>query len=101
LVEVCKVCGLPKDLCVCDVILKEGTQKIKVYTEKAKFRKFVTVIEGVEKSQIGEVTKYLKKKLACGGSKKDNQIILQGDHKKKVAQLLKELGYKEEQIEVL
>ena len=100
MVEVCKVCGLPKDLCVCGEIKRESTQRIRVYTEHAKFRKFVTIIEGVDKSQLQEVLKTLKRKLACGGSIKEDKIILQGDHKRKILPILKSLGFREEVIEI-
>ena len=38
MVGVCNQCGLPEDLCVCDVIVKEQ-QKIQVKIEKKKFGK--------------------------------------------------------------
>ena len=100
--DICPVCGLPKDLCVCkDIEREEATQRIKVYTEKAKFRKYVTIIEGIEKQQAKDVFKELKRKLACGGAIKEGKLILQGDHKKKVKELLVKMGYKENLIEVI
>jgi translation initiation factor 1 len=89
-----------KDLCVCEILDKQGTTKIRVYTESKKFKKFVTVVEGIDKSQIDSTTKELKHKMACGGTSKDGLIILQGDHKSKVAAVLKTLGYSSESIEV-
>lgn len=97
---VCKVCGLPKDLCVCDTLDKEKTKAIRVYSSKAKFNKYVTVVEGIDKHQIKDLVKFLKRKLACGGSAKDNQIILQGDHKSRIKDLLIQFGYKEDVIEI-
>ena len=41
----------------------------------------------------------LKKKLACGGTIKDNLIELQGHHKKKIKPILIAHGYREEMIE--
>jgi len=76
--------------------------RIKIYTETSKFNKLVTVISGVGKKNLEEVAKFLKKKLACGGTiRDDGAIVLQGDHKKRVPGLLKEFGYKEEQFELL
>jgi translation initiation factor 1 len=89
-----------KDLCVCEILDKQGTTKIRVYTENKKFKKFVTVVEGIDKSQIDSTTKELKHKMACGGTTKDGLIILQGDHKSKVAAVLKNLGYSQDSIEV-
>lgn len=96
----CPKCGMLKDLCVCEILDKQGTSKIKVFTESKKFKKLVTIIEGVDKSQIDQTTKELKHKLACGGTHKEGVIILQGDHKKRVAGVLKALGYPVESIEV-
>lgn len=96
----CPKCGMLKDLCVCEILDKQGVSKIKVYATKKKFRKLVTIIEGIDKAQLKDTTKELKNKLACGGTFKDGNIILQGDHKKKVSDVLKHLGYPEENIEV-
>ncbi len=75
--------------------------KIKVYTVRRRFRKFVTVVEGVEKdANPKQVSTKLKSKLACGGTFKDNRIELQGDHKARVKQLLIKMGFSEDQIEV-
>ena len=79
--DICNKCGLPKDLCVCEDIAKE-TQKIIIKTEKKKFGKIYTVIEGVNAKEIDtkELLKKLKNKLSCGGSFKEGKIELQGDH---------------------
>lgn len=45
--DICPKCGLPKELCVCDVLDKEVESRIKVYTKKAKFNKVVTIVEGL------------------------------------------------------
>lgn len=98
--EVCAKCGLPKDLCVCEVLQKEGSKIIKVITEKAKFGKLVTLVEGVDKTYLKKTLKELKTGLACGGTLRGDIIILQGDHKKRIKALLIKLGYPEESIRV-
>lgn len=98
--EKCPKCGMLMDLCVCEVLDKQGVSKIKIYVTKKKFRKLVTIIEGVDKAQINQTTKELKQKLACGGTAKEGNIILQGNHKSKVKAVLKSLGYPEDSIEV-
>ncbi len=98
--EVCPVCGLPKELCVCGAIAKEEA-KIKIFTERRSFGKTVTVIDGIEKKvNPKELTKKLKRKLACGGTYKDGRIELRGNHKDKVKELLIKEGFSEKQIEV-
>lgn len=97
--EICNVCGLPKNLCVCKEIQKEQ-QKIKIKTVKRTYGRIVTIIKGLEdKEKAKELEKNLKKKLACGGTLKGNEIELQGNHKEKVIELLIKEGFKKEMIE--
>ncbi len=97
--EICPKCGLPKELCTCDVRERE-IQKIQVLVEKRKWGKFTTIIDGVAEGGK-ELSKKLKSKLACGGTFKNGRIELQGDHRPRVKQLLIEFGYDPEQIEVI
>lgn len=98
--DVCSNCGLPKDLCVCETIAKES-QKIEVSVEQRKFRKKYTILRGVEKGiDLDDLTKKLKMKFACGGTIKGNQIELQGDHKSRAKQVLVELGFPGEMVEI-
>ena len=99
--EICSVCGLPSDLCVCGEISKEQ-QKIKLRLETRKFGRAVTVVEGIndKNTDLGRLTQKLKTSCACGGTAKNDQIILQGDHRDKVMTYLVKMGYPEENIEV-
>ena len=98
--EVCPICGLPKELCICGTIAKEEA-KIKVFVEKRRFGKTVTIVEGIEeKANPKGLTKKLKTKLACGGTYKNDKIELRGDHSRKLKALLIEAGFPEEKIEV-
>lgn len=97
--DVCNKCGMIRDLCVCEVLEKEATTKIRVYTTTKKFKKLVTVVEGIDKDHIDEVASELKHKLACGGTAKNGMIVLQGNHKRNVPELLVKLGYQKESIE--
>lgn len=92
--EVCPKCGLPKDLCVCETIAKEE-QNIKIKTEKRKFGKITTIVEGINDKNIGikDLAKKLKSKLACGGTAKGGKIELQGDHVNRVKKYLVEAGF--------
>ena len=98
--EICPKCGLLKDICACDVLEKEESQRIKVYSTKKRFGKLVTIVEGLEKDVLDKTAKELKHKLACGGTAKDGAIVLQGDHKDKVKPLLVSMGYSEQSITV-
>ncbi|MFH1439893.1 MAG: stress response translation initiation inhibitor YciH [Candidatus Woesearchaeota archaeon] len=99
--EICTTCGLPQDLCVCETIAKE-LQKIKVYNVKKKFGKTYTIIDGIDPKQIDikDLTKKLKSKFACGGTYKEGNIELQGDHRHNVRDVLVEMGFTPETIEI-
>lgn len=89
-----------EDLGAWDSIVKEQ-QTITVRTERRRFGKDVTIIEGfTDDIDIKSIASKLKTALACGGTAKDNYIELQGNHKEKVVQLLVDLGFKREQIYV-
>jgi translation initiation factor 1 len=75
--------------------------KIKVYIDRRRFGKRVTVIEGLDAdSNPKQVAKALKTKLAAGGTYKDGKIILQGDHKMRILKILVGMGFPEEQIQI-
>jgi translation initiation factor 1 len=99
--EICSVCGLPEDLCICEEIARE-TQKITISLAKRKFGKSMTVVEGISEKSINitDLAKKLKGELACGGTVKDGRIELQGDHRQRVKEFLIKHGYSEDLIEV-
>jgi translation initiation factor 1 len=91
--DICNICGLPKDICVCQKMNTEQT-KIYVVEKHVKGPMFVTIVNGLDDlNEIENMNKELKKKLACGGTLKNKDIVLQGKHKKKIILYLKEKGY--------
>ena len=98
--DVCQKCGLPKAICVCETIARES-EKIEVTSERKRYGKSMTIVRGITKEMDPKrILKELKTRLACGGTIKDGNIELQGEHKKKVKEILKKIGFSEEQIEV-
>jgi translation initiation factor 1 len=99
--EICPICGLPKDLCVCGEIEKES-QRIRIRLEIRKYGKKNTVIDGIDskKNKLTQLATTLKAKCACGGTAKDQRILLQGDHREMVREILINLGFPEDNIEV-
>lgn len=89
---------MPKQACVCEQIVK-SSQKIKITTDKKRYGKIVTVVTGFESEvDVKKIAKALKNELACGGTDKDNIIELQGNHTKKIKELLVKLGFEEDSI---
>jgi len=98
---VCPKCGLPEELCVCEMIAKEA-QKIQVFLVPKRYGKSMTVIKGIDASKIDikELMKKLKSKLACGGTYKNNEVELQGDHRNRIKPILIKEGFPADIIEV-
>jgi translation initiation factor 1 len=99
--EICPTCGLPKDLCVCSEIDREQ-QRIRIRLETRKFGRPTTIVDGIndKNTNLASTAKELKGVCACGGTAKNGQILLQGDHRDKVRDYLIKLGYPEENIEL-
>ncbi len=98
---ICPKCGLPEDICVCNVIEREA-QKIEVSVVKRRYGKEVTVISGfdMKDAELKELASQLKSKVACGGTAKNGVIELQGNHKRTVKAALVKLGLAENQIKI-
>ncbi|MFQ6052751.1 MAG: translation initiation factor [Candidatus Bathyarchaeia archaeon] len=99
--EICPVCGLPTELCVCEEISKEQ-QRIRIRLETRKWGKKYTVIDGIDPKdmKLSKLATTLKAKCACGGTAKNDQIMLQGDHRNVAKQVLIDLGFPSGNIEV-
>jgi translation initiation factor 1 len=88
------------ELGIWDNIVKEQ-QTLTVRTEKRRFGKDVTIVEGFTPDvDVKYIASKLKASLACGGTTRDNYIELQGNHKDKIVGLLIQLGFNKEQIYV-
>lgn len=96
---ICPRCGLPTEACICKELTK-SKEKINVGKVKRRYGKIVTVISGIEEN-TKEIAKKLKAGLACGGTYKGSSIELQGNHIKKAKTYLIELGFSEENINVI
>ena len=93
--EICSVCGLPKELCMCEEIAREQ-QNIILQSDKRRYGKIVTVVKGLNTSDIDvdDLARTLKTRCAAGGTIKGGNIELQGDHIKKVRKVLEGMGFK-------
>lgn len=70
------------------------------YEKKGRNGKPVTLIEGFEGNDedLKKISKKIKSTLGIGGSEKDRVIIIQGDNRDKIMQILHEMGYKTKRV---
>lgn len=97
--RICPGCGKPSAMCVCkkkkamppvDGIVRVGRET------KGRKGKGMTLITGVPLDSDGlkRLSKDLKQKCGTGGTVKNSVIEIQGDHRDKLVDELKKLGYK-------
>ena len=62
--------------------------------------KALTILEGftINDSEVKNIAKELKKKLSVGGSLKDNYIIIQGNYRDKIMEILNSKGFKTKRV---
>ena len=82
--------------------LDKETSHIVARLEVRRFRKPVTIIQGLPGNRVSllKVGSALKQRLATGGAAKDGIVILQGDHRNRVKIELDWLGFNVTNIEV-
>lgn len=72
-------------------------EPLKVITDrKGRKGKTATIIEGfiIAQEEVEKIAKVLKQKLGVGGSVREGEILIQGEHKEAVKNILSSLGFK-------
>ena len=76
--------------------LPKNQQKLRLSMERAgRGGKTVTVVRGFigTEEDMNALCKLLKQKCGVGGTVKDGELIIQGDHRERLAEILKKEGY--------
>jgi len=92
----CDICGEIMEFCMCkeSADFEPALQTALIRREKkSRAGKTVTTISGIKGGEKS-LQKEIQKKCASGGVLKNGVIEIQGDHREKVAQILKDKGYK-------
>ncbi|MEM1557464.1 MAG: stress response translation initiation inhibitor YciH [Thermoproteota archaeon] len=83
--------------------LSKEEQVITIRLETTRWDKQLTIIEGINPREVNlaELAKKLKTHCACGGTVKNNAIMLQGDHRHKVYDYLTKNGFSKSSITII
>ncbi|WP_049928559.1 translation initiation factor [Halopiger goleimassiliensis] len=75
--------------------LETSQQRLSIRTESRRYDKPVTIVEGfdLETSEIESIASDLKSAMGTGGTVADDRIELQGDHRDRVPDLLRDRGF--------
>ena len=96
--RMCPHCGHPAAKCVCRASprVDRGDGIVRIRREvKGRRGKAVTTVSGVPlpSAELKELAGELKRLCGTGGSAKDGVIEIQGDHRDKLSEALRERGY--------
>jgi translation initiation factor 1 len=81
--------------------LDRSEAHIVVKLEFRRFRKPVTIIQGLPNGRLVEIARELKRKFGAGGTTKDNELLLQGDHRAHLKDELLKLGFPADHIDTI
>ncbi len=79
-----------------DDTLAPNQQDLRIHLQRFKGNKIATVIKGFigDEDDLKDLGKMLKSKCGTGGSVKDGEIIIQGEKRTQVGEILRKEGYR-------
>ncbi|ODR82221.1 translation initiation factor IF-1 [Haladaptatus sp. W1] len=88
------ITGLPEELGI-DEDLGRTETRLVIRTEKRRYDKPVTIVEGFDTGEVDvkDLASELKRKMATGGTVHEGVIELQGDHRERVTEVLQDKGF--------
>lgn len=95
--DISDVSGLPDELGI-DEDLGRAEQRLSIRVDERTYGKAMTIVEGFDETSVdvGDLASTLKSRLATGGTVDDGSIELQGDHRERVAEILRDEGFQVE-----
>ena len=71
-------------------------QDLRLHLQRLPGNRIITIVKGFigRDEVLVDLSKYLKKSCGVGGSVKNHTILIQGNHRDKILELLKERGFK-------
>ena len=95
--RMCPGCGAPADACTCKTKRASAGDGVVRLSRETKGRKgkAVTIVSGVPLAgaDLKDLAKRLKQLCGCGGTVRDGDIEIQGDHRDRIAAELAERGW--------
>jgi translation initiation factor 1 len=81
--------------------LDRSEARIVIRLEFRRFRKPVTIIQGIPSTRLEEIGRELKRRFGTGGTTKGGELLLQGDHRNHVKSELVRLGFANDHIDMI
>jgi len=81
--------------------LSRAEARITVRREMRRFRKPVTIIQGLPATRLADIAKHLKQRFGAGGTTKGGELMLQGDHRTHMKDELTSLGFPADHIDIV
>jgi translation initiation factor 1 len=81
--------------------LDRSEARVIVRLEIRRFRKPVTIIQGLPGTRLAEIARVLKRRFGAGGTTKGGELLLQGDHRNHLKDELVRLGFPPDHIDMM